>query len=90
MQEEQIRIAALLAVHGFLLENLHANIFIREIDPQASLAVFRAEFLDRLRFKSWTQDGIDSDDLLRIQEESVQVAERFFDNVAAHISETAK
>lgn len=72
---------ARLTIHSFLLEVIVANQMRALERPAETLAQFRREFLDAVRYRTSAPDdqALDSASISAIHETSVSYAERFFE-----------
>jgi len=88
MQNDMIDIMARLAIQEYLLEIFHANLFSDQQNPTEALAIFRKDILDRVRFKSYSEDSDET--ILLIQQRSIEIAELFFDKVSDRMDDFPK
>lgn len=80
--------SARFTLHEFLLEIGLAVEFGYRTDPQGDYAAFRSQMLDALRLKATISDDLRDDPelALLIQDETVRLAENFFDKTQTRIN----
>jgi hypothetical protein len=82
---ESARLAARLALHEFLLEQLFANGMLGAPDPLKQWDAFSIGLIERIQFRSTARQG-STEDLLLIQSLTAELAEDFCAKVRAHLS----
>ena len=80
---ENIRFAARLSLHEFLLEQIISNALLREQDPVAATDAITSSLLKKMQFSAWS--GSDSPDLIAVQKATVELAKRFCAKVRARV-----
>jgi len=85
---EFIEFSARLTFNEFMLELIVANDFAPRSDAQEGLRQFREQFLYLMRYKmTGVKDDMPDSLSLAIQDESIKLAERFFDKCADRIAQ---
>jgi hypothetical protein len=86
MSEADVQIFARLSLFSFLLETMHANIFMNRPDPHQCLADFKVTITDRFRDATF-RGNTSFDDAAIVQQASMEVIERFFQATAETLTQ---
>lgn len=85
MDQAAVQIAAKLALHEFLLEQIVANAMLRELEPRETWDSLGAELIESFRFSAWSKS--DAPELPAIQAQAIAMATEFAAKVRQRIEQ---